>query len=211
MTVIYYHPISIPALAPVFGAEAMGINYDKKIVDLKNGEQKTPDYLAINPYGKVPALVDGDFKLSEGNAILRYLARRENSPLYGGDVQSQAVIDQWMDFIVQHIRVNIARVQFNRVLAPMFGRESDQASIDLGLEFLAQNMPQVETQLSETNFLCGPDMTLADIVLLAALEPLDMAAIDVSPYPAVQAWLTSMREEDFYTNVHTHFGAELGL
>jgi glutathione S-transferase len=115
-----------------------------------------------------------------------------------------------MDFIVQHIRVNVGRVQFNRVLAPMFGRESDQSSIDLGLEFLAQNLPQVEAQLSATNYLCGDDMTLADIVLLASLEPSEMAGLDLSPYPALQAWLTSAREETFYTNVHSHFGAELG-
>jgi glutathione S-transferase len=210
MTTIYYHPMSFPALGPVFGAEAMGIKYDKKVVDLMQGEQKTESYLAINPYGKVPALVDGDFKLSEGNAILRYLARRENSALYSGDAQAQAKIDQWMDFIVQHIRVNVGRVQFNRVLAPMFGRESDQSSIDLGLEFLAQNLPQVEAQLSATNYLCGDDMTLADIVLLASLEPSEMAGLDLSPYPALQAWLTSAREETFYTNVHSHFGAELG-
>jgi len=211
MTTIYYHPLSFPALAPIFGAEAMKIQYDKKIVDLKNGEQKSDDYLAINPYGKVPALVEGDFKLAEGTAILRYLARREASPLYGTDLQAQAVIDQWMDFIVHHIRVNVARIQFNRVLAPMFGREADQSSIDLGLEFLEQNMPHIEKQLSENNFLCGEDMTLADIVLLASLEPVEMAKIDVSAYPAMQAWLTSMREESFYTNVHSHFGAELGL
>lgn len=211
MTIIYYHPLSFPALAPIFGAEAMKIQYDKKLVDLKNGEQKSADYLAINPYGKVPALVDGDFKLAEGTAILRYLARREASPLYGVDLQSQAIIDQWMDFIVHHIRVNVARVQFNRVLAPMFGREADQSSIDLGLEFLEQNMPHIETQLSKNNFLCGEDMTLADIVLLASLEPVEMAAIDLTSYPTTRAWLTSMREESFYTNVHTHFGAELGL
>ncbi len=211
MTTIYYHPMSFPALAPIFGAEAMGIKYDKKVVDLMNGEQKSKDYLAINPYGKVPAMVDDEFNMSEGSAILRYLARRENSPLYAGDAKAQAKIDQWMDFIVQHIRVNVARVQFNRVLAPMVGRESDQSSVDLGLEFLAQNLPQVEAQLSETNFLCGDDMTLADIVLLASMEPSDMAGLDLSPYPTLQAWLTSIREEPFYTNVHSHFGAELGL
>lgn len=210
MTTIYYHPMSFPALAPVFGAEAMGIKYNKTVVDLMNGEQKTPEYLAINPYGKVPALVDGDFQLSEGCAILRYLARRENSSLYGGDVQAQAKIDQWMDFIVQHIRVNVGRVQFNRVVAPMMGLQSDPSSIDMGLSFLEKNLPQIEAQLSENNYLCGDDMTLADIVLLASMEPVEMADIDISPYPTLQAWLTSIREESFYTNVHSHFGAELG-
>lgn len=209
MTTIYYHPMSFPSLGPVFGAEAMGISYDKKVVDLMSGEQKTDEFLAINPYGKVPALTDGDFKLAEGGAMLRYLARRENSPLYGGDAQAKAKIDQWMDFIVQHVRVNIGRVHFNRVLAPFFGREGDPKIVEMGLEFLEQNLPHVEAQLAETNYLCGADMSLADIVLLATLEPTDMAKIDLSPYPALQAWLTSAREETFYTNIHSHYGAEM--
>jgi len=127
---------------------------------------------------KNSALSDGDFSLAESNAIARYLAVRENSALYGPDLQARAKIDQWMDFIVNHIRSNVGKVQFNRVVAKMFGREGDMAIADEGVAGLMQMLPHV--------------------------------GIDISDFPALQAFLTSAREEAFYTNVHTHFGAEIG-
>ena len=210
MTIIYYHPLSFPALGPIFTAEAMGLSYEKKLLDLTKGEHKSEEYLAINPYGKVPALSDDGFNLSESAAIMRYLALRENSPLYGPDLKARAKIDQWMDFIVHSIRSNVGKVQFNRVVAKMFGREGDLNVAEQGVAGLAQNLPFVEAQLETSNFLCGDDMSLADIFLIASLEPVDMAGIDISAFPALQAFLTSAREETFYTNVHTHFGAEIG-
>ena len=210
MTIIYYHPLSFPALGPVFTAEVLGIAYEKKLVDLTKGEHKSEDYLAINPYGKIPALSDDGFNLSESAAIMRYLAVRENSPLYGPDLQARAKIDQWMDFIVHSIRSNVGKVQFNRVVAKMFGMDGDMKSAEQGVAGLAQNLAFVEAQFEVSQYLCGDDMTLADILLVASLEPVEMAGIDISAFPAVQAFLTAAREETFYTNVHTHFGAELG-
>lgn len=210
MTKIYYHPLSFPSLGPIFAAEFMGIKYERKLVNLIDAEHKTDEYLAINAFGKIPAVSDGDFSIGESNAILRYLALRENSSLYSGDLHQQAEIDQWMDFIVNHVRSNVGKVQFNRVVAKMFGREGDETLAKEGVEALMQNLPFVEARLEKGSFLCGDDMSLADIVLVATLEPIEMAGIDISDFPAIQAFLTSAREEKFYTNVHTHFGAELG-
>ena len=62
---LYYHPLSFPALGTIFTAEAAGVDYESQMVNLQKGEHKAPEYLAINPYGRVPALSDGDFTLSE--------------------------------------------------------------------------------------------------------------------------------------------------
>jgi len=134
MTEIYYHPLSFPSLAPVFTAEAAGINYTTNLVDLSKGEHKSEEYLAINPYGKVPAMKDGNFAMSESAAIMRYIARH-------------------------HIRANIAKVHFNRSLAPLFGAEPDQKSLDDGLRYLEGNLPAIEQCLSGSPFLCGDAMT----------------------------------------------------
>lgn len=211
MTTIYYHPLSFPSLTTIFVAEFIGIDYEKIIVDLSKREHKSEDYLKINPVGKIPAMSDGDFNMSEAVAISRYLAARENSPLYGGGLQHQAKVDQWMDFVVQDIRMNVGRVHFNRVIGPMLGASVDPDAVKLGLKLLEKSLPHAEAQLELTPYLCGDDISLADIVLLASLEPVNMAKIDLSSYPAVQAFLSSMREETFYTNVHTHYGEELGL
>lgn len=211
MLTLHYHPISFPSLCPIFAAEAAGCEYEKNLVDLANGGSRTEDYLAINKFGRVPALQDGDFAMGESAAIMRYIAKRENSPLYGGGAKREAEIDQWMDFIVNHIRTNVGRVQFNRVVAPMIGADVDEGSVKLGLEFLSNNLPHIETQLSQNAFLCGDEMTLADLMLVGSLEPVKMAQIDISAYPHLEKWLAARRAEPFYTNVHSHFGAEMGL
>ncbi len=211
MLKIYYHPLSFPSLAPIFTAEALAMDYDKQLIDLAKGEQSSPEYLAVNPYGKVPALQDGDFAMAESAAIMRYLARREKSGLYPADIQQQATVNQWMDYVNHHIRTNVAKVHFNRSLAPMFGMDPDEQSLADGLRFLGNSLPVIEKVLSENPFLCGADMSLADIALVAALEPIKMSKIDISDYPTLTKWLTARHSEKFYTNVHTHYGAELGL
>ncbi len=209
MLKIYFHPLSFPSLMPIFTAEAAGKPYEKIMVDFASRQHKSPDYLKINPFGRIPAMSDGEFNLSESLAISRYIAR--GSSLYPDDAKAQGLIDQWADFSVHHIRVNIGRVQFNRVVAPMMGVKVDESSIALGLKLLHDNLPFVESRLSEVPFLCGDTLTLADLSLLAALEPEATAKVDLSPYPKLQAWLAAKRSETFYTNVHSHFGAELGM
>lgn len=209
MLKLYFHPLSFPALMPIFTAEAAGKPYEKIMVDFATGAHKAPDYLKINPLGRIPAMSDGEFNLSESLAISRYIAR--GSSLYPDDAKAQGLIDQWADFSVHHIRANVGRVQFNRVVAPMRGMDADESSIALGLKFLSDNLPFVENRLSEGPFLCGDTMTLADMSLLAALEPDKTAKLDLSPYPKLMAWLAARRSETFYTNVHSHFGAELGM
>lgn len=211
MTTLYYHPLSTPSLYPLFVAEAAGLQYERKMVNLQTQEQKTDDYLAVNPFGRVPALVDEDFAIGESAAIGRYLARKSGSDIYAEDLREAALIDQWVEFIVHHIRANSSRVQYNRFIAPMINEPVDEASIALGEKFLAMNLPHVELALSGDGFLHGNRLTLADIALVTALEPQTTAKLDLTDYPVLTAWLEATRKQDWYQAVHTHFGAEMGL
>ena len=208
---LYYHPLSFPSLAPVFTASALGADYQTEVIDLGAGQQSTAEYLAVNPLGKVPAMQDDDFSIGESAAIMRYMARKLESEFYPQDAQAQAKVDQWMDYVNHHIRGPIARVHFNRKLAPLFGVEADMASLAAGENMLAANFPVIEKALLENAFLCGDKMSLADVALVAALEPIDMSEIDVSDYPTLSAWREARRAEEFYTNVHSHYGVELNL
>jgi len=211
MLKLFVHPLSTPALSAEFTANATGVNYEKKIVNLQVGEQRSDDYLAINPAGKVPALVDGDFHISESLTIQRYLARRQSSDLLPENLKDQAKVEQWMDFAAQHVRAPFGRIQFNRLIAPMLGQPSDEKSIQMGLHFLEQSLPIIDAKLSKSEFLCGDKMSIADITLLAALDPSEVLQIDIEKYSYLTRWRQALRERDFYQNVHTHFGAEIGL
>ena len=208
---LYYHPISVPSLYPVFVASAASVEAERIFVDLQKQEQKGEGFRAVNPFGRVPAMVDSGIAIGESSAIGRYVARVSGSDIYSEDVREAALIDQWVEFVVHHIRVNASRIMFNRVIAPITGAEVDEASIALGEQFLTENLPHVEVALTGDGHLHSERLTLADIALVAALEPSELAQIDLSDYPVLLEWLGRMRKARWYTDVHSHFGAELGM
>lgn len=215
MTTLYFHPLSTPSLYPLFIASALGLEHEKTMVNLQTQEQKGEAYLSVNPFGRVPALVDGDLAVGESAAIGRYLAQTHaganGTMLYADTPKEQALIDQWVEFVAHHIRVNVNRIQFNRFIAPMIGEEVDEASIALGERFLTANLPHIELALSGDGVLHGDRLTLADLALVAAMEPQYTAKLDLGDYPVITDWLAKTRQSDWYQAVHSHFGAEMGL
>lgn len=211
MPTLYASPFSTPALTTLFAAKAVGFAHEVQWIDLSKGEHMSADYKKINPFCKVPALVDGDFHLAESGAIVRYMARKQNAPHYPSDLQAGAEIDQWFDFVAFHIRTPLSRVQFNRMFAERLGQVKDEASIQFGLKILSQSLPQADAQIAKTGFLVGSSCSIADIVLLGTLDPAEALQIDLSPYPALTEWRNTMRKQDFYTQVHSHYGVEFGL
>ena len=206
---IYGHFMSSPANQTRLTASALGLDFDYTHVDLATGQHKTPDYLAINPVGKVPALDDDGFYLSESNAICRYLAGKAGSDLYPADAQSRAKVDQWMEFASHHLRANVTKVLFYKVFAKMLGAPSDPKAIEEGMGFVAQQLPLVDAALDGNDYLVGGKLSLADVAVLAALEPLELIEYDVNGHGALKAWRQKLMGESWYTAIHDHFAAEL--
>lgn len=206
---IYGHFLSAPSNKARLAASAVGQDFDYVHLDLTKGEHKSDNYLSINPVGKVPALEDDGFCLYESNAMCRYIADKNDSALYPKELQQRAVVDQWMDFGSHHILSNMGKVLFNKMFAPIMGAEPDLQSMADGEKFLKQLLPVVEDQLTKTKMLAGDEMTLADIVMIAALDPFEMIEFDLAPYPAISAWRKNMMAQDFYKNVHAHYAADM--
>ncbi|MEM8772000.1 MAG: glutathione S-transferase family protein [Pseudomonadota bacterium] len=206
---IYGHYMSAPANQVRLTASALGQDYDYVHVDLGAGEQKSPDYLTVNRFGRVPAMDDNGFKLAESGAISRYLACKSDCAAYPKDPQKRAEIDQWMDFSAHHIRANMGKVLFNKVFAPMFEMEADQKSLDEGVENLNNNLPVLDAQLAKTPFATGDALTIADTALISAMEPFEMIEYDLSATPNVAKYRERIAGEDWYKNVHAHYAAEM--
>src|SRR5215831_15684913 len=96
---LYYHPVSTTSRPIVLFANESGIDLDYQIVDLFTGAQYQPDYAAINPSSQVPVLEDGDFRLTESSAILKYLADKIVSPAYPTDLRKRARVNERMDWL----------------------------------------------------------------------------------------------------------------
>ena len=206
---LYGHFMSSPANQARYVASALGVAHDYEHVDLMQGQQKTPEFLSVNPVGKVPALEDGAYKLSESNAISRYLASKNDGKLYSRDLQESAKIDQWMDFATQHVRMSVGKVLFNKMFAPMMDMPSDENAIAEGRNHLDAQLPIINEALGRNPYLTGSEFTIADIAMVAAMDPFEVIEYDASAFPNVDKWRKSMMAQDWYQNVHSHYAAEM--
>jgi glutathione S-transferase len=95
---IYYHPVSTTSRPLMLFASESGIDVEFQVVDLLTGEHMKPGYASINPSHLVPVLEDGDFRLTESSAILKYLAEKTDSPAYPKDLRQRAKVNEMMDW-----------------------------------------------------------------------------------------------------------------
>ena len=202
MLTIYGFDFSSPANKVRFAANAMGLKYEYKQVNLLAGEQKSPDFLKLNPIGRVPAIDDDGFKVFESAVIIKYLASKNNSPLYPQDLQKRTIIDQWIDFANIHVATALARLTFNRVMYKLLNVEKDERSLNDGIKFLGNFLPLIEKQLKANKYLAGNEMSLADINLLAVLDPAELSSLDLTVYPSINNWRKDLKGQPFYKKCH---------
>jgi glutathione S-transferase len=205
MLTLYGFEVSVHTNKVRFAANALGLSYEFKRVNLLAGEHKTESHLKLHPAGKVPVIQDGDFVLFESNAIMRYLAEKESSHLYPKDLRRRALVDQWIDFSALHIGIPMARVFVNRVAYKALKVEPDERAINEGLAFLQRFLPVAEAQLGKNGFLAGPEMTLADICLLAHMDPAEVSSVDLSAYPRLRQWQRDLQAKEFYQKCFPSF------
>jgi glutathione S-transferase len=174
-------------------AEA-GAPYDLVAIDLDKGENKTPAFLAINPHGKVPVLVDGDFALPESNAILWYVAEaypeaRLVPPSDGtpGTRQARARIAQWVDFAQTTLYAAYAEWWTYAL-----GDESKRvpAIAEAALGKIHRGLGVMETVLGTRDYIATPAFSLADLSNASMVYALKRRLPDdpLARYPRVRAW-----------------------
>ncbi len=206
MLKIYGADLSAPANKVRMAANALGLEYEYIRVSIRDKENRTEEYLTMHPSGKVPVIDDNGFILFESDAIVQYLATRQECPLYPSDRKQRALIDQWMDFAGIHVGGAMGRVVFNRIFAPFARVPVDERSLTDGLKFLNRFLPVVERQLSREAYLAGAEFSLADIALLSFLDPAEVAGVDLSLYQSIAGWRTGLMQKDFYTKCHISYG-----
>lgn len=206
MLKIYGADLSSPANKVRFVANYLNLEYEYVFVKIQHGEHQTEEYKKLHPAGKIPSIDDNGFTLFESNAIIKYLARKQKSDLYPTDLRDQAIVDQWIDYVGYHINTAMGRVIFNRVFYRFAKVEQDQNSLADGLKFLDRFLPVVEKQLQNNKFLAGEKLSLADFCFLAALDPAEVAQIDLKPYAKILAFCKEYRQKDFYQKCYSEYG-----
>ena len=209
MLKIYGADLSFPANKVRMAANALGLEYEYIRVSIKGGENRTEEYLKMHPAGKVPVINDEGFVLFESDAIIKYLAAKQNSPLYPDELKQRAVIDQWMDFTAVHVGGAMGRVVFNRVFASFAGVPVDERSLKDGLKFLNRFLPVVDRQMSKAEYFAGEQFSLADVALLATMDPAEVAGVNLTPYEHLTQWRNELQKKDLYTRCHASYDEAL--
>jgi glutathione S-transferase len=209
MLKIYGAELSSPANKVRFVANALNLEYEYVQIRVRDGEHRKDEFLKINPVGKIPAMDDNGFTLFESGAIIRYLTTKEKSNFYPEDIQQRALVEQWMDFSTIHVNGAMGRVLFNRVFFQLAKVEKDERSLEDGIKFLARYLPVVNDRLGESKYLASDKISLADFTLLSALDPVEIAKIDVSGYEHIIRWREELQVQDFYTKCYDKYGKSI--
>ena len=160
-------------------------------MDLGRSDQLDAAYLALNPNHKVPTLVDGDFILWEGNAIVRYLAQRYGgAAFYPADLQRRADIDRWMDFQLSTIRPPLHALLRDAL---------DPNAVARNAKKLAEAMEPVEATLATQPYLAGETFTIGDIPVGINAYRWHLIDVPRPPSPAIDAWLERLYARPAFT------------
>ncbi len=202
---LYGTPLSTCTNKVIYLANFLEIPFEFQLVNLGNGEQRKPEFLQLNPYGKVPVINDDGFKLAESNTIMRYLAEKQESNSYPAELRQHTLVNQWLDYISQHVGIETSKIMFNTYFCKSLSLPSNEQALQEGYFFLNQYLPVIEKQLQNNAYIAGPAITLADFALIATLDVCELIKADLSLYPHLIQWRTNMMDQRFYRNHHMSY------
>jgi glutathione S-transferase len=179
--------------------KALGMPYELREMNIVAGATRTPEYLAINPNGKIPLLVvPGRGPIAESHAIISYLA--EGSSLIPADPYERALMWQWMCFEQYQLEPGVGTVRFwlkSLKKSPADFGERYQERFQRGADALAV----LERQLTGRHWLVGDRVTLADIALFAYTHVAEEAGYRLADYPAIGAWIAIFKALPWYAPI----------
>lgn len=173
----------------LWALEETGVAYEHQPLNYATGEAKTPEFLAINPGAKIPALVDGDAALFESLAINLYVAQNYGrGSLWPDDAKGQALALQWTLFAATELEPPGAA----RLVEFIFKGEADrdQEAIAAAAEKIKVPLTTLETSLDGRQYLTGDAFTIADLNVACLVEYLVRTKFDLSSWPKVEEWVT---------------------
>lgn len=163
----------------------LGVGYEDIVVDLRNGEHKAPDFLALNPLGQVPVLHDDELVLRDSTAILVYLARRFDpaNTWLPADAADHAAVQQWLSTAVNEVQAGPFALRAIKLFnAPLDLARATSITQSLFADVME---PHLETQ----DWLALDRPTIADLACYSYVARVTEGDFSLEPYPAIRTWL----------------------
>ena len=186
MITLYGTPVSGNAYKVRLLLGLLGLEFDEVNINLMTGENRTESFLALNPRGQVPVLVDGEVTVWDSQAILVYLARRYGEAWLPADPAPMAEVMQWLAVSENELLFGLARAR--AVLH--FGRDFDLAASQA---YGRAGLKVLEQRLSENDWLAAGRPTIADVACMPYAALSYMGGLPLDDHPAVRAWIDRTR------------------
>jgi glutathione S-transferase len=165
-------------------AEELGLKYEHFDYAPRSPATRTPEYLALNPNGRVPTIDDDGFVLSESMAINLYLAKKHGK-LYSGDAKHQALAWQWSFWETDRLDRQLTTYANNAFVLPEAQR--NPAAANGAWDEIAPALDVLEIALGTTQWLAGSEFSVADLNVAAAM--VRALTFDIAKWPHVHEWL----------------------
>lgn len=181
--------------------EYLGLNVDQVPVDLMQGQQKSGDYLALNPNGLTPTLVDGDFCLWEHAAILQYLAETSGSSLAPSTPRGRADATRWVSWTQMHWVPGVDVLGFEHLAKPAMGMgKADSAEVERGRSLVQGCIPIVDQHLAKTTFMLGEELSFIDFFFAGSIAHWQTCAIPLEDAPNILRWFALIQALPAWVN-----------
>ena len=178
------------ALRARWTLQELGVDFEGVSVDLPAGEHRRPEFLAINPAGKLPVLVDGELALNESVAIVLYLAAKyPDGGLLPRDLKTRAELDRWLLFTVTELEQPLWRIARHTAIYPADQRLP--ADVAIASREFKEMAAVLEAHMRGREFVVGRSVTVADFVLAYTLDWAGEAGL-LGDFPRSQAYMERM-------------------
>lgn len=210
---VWYHPESPYAQRVLYLLDVLAIDAERISVNLAKREHRANNYVSINRFSRVPALVDNGLHLAESLAILRYLIGREVGRVnlvqstdessgphagksaaaieswYPSALRERAGVDQWLEYVAHHASRPFLDLAWSRTLAARYGFTVDSWIEAAALKKIGRELPVLEERFAGSSYLCGDQPTLADVALYPFVALADSAQLDLAvDAPKLNRW-----------------------
>jgi glutathione S-transferase len=185
------------------------IQLDYQLVDLMTEEQLRPAFTAVNPAQCVPVLEDGDFRLSESSAILKYLAAVAGTPAYPADPQQRARVHERMDWFNTSLSRELCYGLVYPQIFPKHRYPDEHAHahrLEVQRARAVRQLDLLDGSLIGANpYVCGNALTIADYFGAAFVTVGEVIRIDYSRWPNISRWLARMKDREAWATANAAF------
>jgi len=204
---IFADPITVNCRKTLAGLKMIGTNYTLTKIDYFQGEQKSAEYLKVNPMATLPAMRDGDLTLTESNSILQYAADKSgDTESYPSNLKHRADVNRWLLWECGSWFPSCYLHLVENCVKPLLGDQTDQSALDAEAERFHKLASILDSRLAGSKYITGDNPTIADVVVAAPMHLHVWCKLPLEPHANIRRWISSIEAQPWWKATHVGEG-----